>query len=381
MGHQADGSFFDAKREWSRRKDEILGYYLVPYLPKIAVLRRPVLIVDGFAGRGEFNDGEPGSPLIIARTVDKARAGLRVRVHCLFIERDLGLYAHLKEVTRDFPDTQVAHATFESCVEQIEERAKTCSVFLYLDPFTVEGIRWTALDRIFAALDRRQSIEVLMNFNVHSFCRRGLAALKMEQPDPSEEVPVSEWESSSTPIADSLSDVVGGDWWQNILTSQAAYPEKVTRITEAFCEKLRQRFREVCTYAVREKWQHRVPKYVLVFGSRSDHALELMNDAMCRAREKMAASDTEAPGLFEVRPEFVVPDSARLPALLAECSGSPTKRRELVIEVLRRAFCAYSSSEIRKAITAQIIAGRLASATGKSRVNDDVLIWRVEPKS
>ena len=49
--------FFDAKRDWSRYKDFILGYYLEPYIPKVNTLGKPILVVDCFAGRGEFGDG------------------------------------------------------------------------------------------------------------------------------------------------------------------------------------------------------------------------------------------------------------------------------------------------------------------------------------
>src|ERR1700683_3193361 len=65
--------FFEAKRPWSKYKDFILGYYLDPYIPKVATLKKPILIVDCFAGCGRFGDGEPGSPLIIAPIIKKWR--------------------------------------------------------------------------------------------------------------------------------------------------------------------------------------------------------------------------------------------------------------------------------------------------------------------
>ena len=46
--------FFKAKRPWSKYKDFILGYYLEPYIPKVATLKKPILIVDCFAGCGRF---------------------------------------------------------------------------------------------------------------------------------------------------------------------------------------------------------------------------------------------------------------------------------------------------------------------------------------
>lgn len=49
--------FFGKKKDWSRYKDFILSYYLEPYIPKVNKLNRPILVVDCFAGRGEFGDG------------------------------------------------------------------------------------------------------------------------------------------------------------------------------------------------------------------------------------------------------------------------------------------------------------------------------------
>ena len=40
-------------------KDFILNYYLEPYIPKVNTLKKPILIIDCFAGRGSFDDGQP----------------------------------------------------------------------------------------------------------------------------------------------------------------------------------------------------------------------------------------------------------------------------------------------------------------------------------
>lgn len=101
MPHRADNSFFDKKRPWSQQKDNILGYYLHPYLTKVSQLRKPILLVDGFAGPGKFLDGKLGSPLILCRQAETARQrGAEVSVLC--IERDEELFRRLG--TRKFDD-------------------------------------------------------------------------------------------------------------------------------------------------------------------------------------------------------------------------------------------------------------------------------------
>ncbi len=62
----ATEDFFNKKKDWSLLKDSIIDNYLEPYIRKILYARRPVFIIDCFAGKGKFDDGNPGSPLIIA---------------------------------------------------------------------------------------------------------------------------------------------------------------------------------------------------------------------------------------------------------------------------------------------------------------------------
>ena len=63
--------FFKRKRDWSKYKDLILDYYLGPYLQIVKQIRKPILVVDCFAGPGRFDDGQSGSPLIIAKHLQK----------------------------------------------------------------------------------------------------------------------------------------------------------------------------------------------------------------------------------------------------------------------------------------------------------------------
>ncbi|MFC1634935.1 hypothetical protein ACFL5Z_08835, partial [Planctomycetota bacterium] len=113
MGHKADKSFFNEKRHWSKRKDRILECYLPPYLSKIATQRHPILIVDAFAGPGKFGDGEPGSPLIICRSIQESLSkGLSVPVSALCIENDIELYSELSISIDPFTFAKAKHGKF-----------------------------------------------------------------------------------------------------------------------------------------------------------------------------------------------------------------------------------------------------------------------------
>lgn len=65
-------SFFKEKKVWSVVKDELLGCYLVPYFSKLLSTRIPILYVDCFAGKGKFDDGKNGSPLVAIECLNRS---------------------------------------------------------------------------------------------------------------------------------------------------------------------------------------------------------------------------------------------------------------------------------------------------------------------
>ena len=65
--------FFVEKKAWSVVKDELPGCYFMPYVSKILHTYRPLVYVDCFAGKGKFDDGNPGSPLIALEVIDKCQ--------------------------------------------------------------------------------------------------------------------------------------------------------------------------------------------------------------------------------------------------------------------------------------------------------------------
>ena len=116
MGRTKD--FFREKKEWSIIKDDILSWYLEPYITKILTNRKPLLIVDCFAGKGKFDDGNDGSPLIILKKVTNTSSKYKeARVLCAFIEKkyykELEANVSTYPITGVFPRVKVFKGTFE----------------------------------------------------------------------------------------------------------------------------------------------------------------------------------------------------------------------------------------------------------------------------
>ncbi len=380
MTHRAGDEFFEHKRLWSLRKDEILGCYLAAYLPKIMMLRKPVLIVDAFAGPGRFRDGEAGSPRIICRCVRETQdknltAPQPVSVWC--IERITTLHSQLVSNIEEFEFAHARNGAFGDFASEIAAQTRTSSVFLYVDPFTVEGLVWSELNRIFAGLGEGNSVEILLNLNSPSFVRRGLALLKSKVTAIDDDETPVDADNQVDATFDALDAVAGGRWWQELLTSSINYPAMVQEFVHEYCKRLSSRFSEVVSHAVKAKPHHQVPKYHLVFGTRHLDGLTLMNDEMVKSRRKLAdiARDLKQPTLFETRSEELVPDVDRLPAIILELAKNQIKRKLLIAQVIKGNFCEFHRTEIRGSIESLLQSKRLISETGKSRINDDVNVW------
>ena len=129
--------FFVEKKPWSKVKDELLGCYLKPYVAKILYTRKPLAYVDCFAGKGKFDDGNPGSPLI---ALDIFRQGLastkldgNARIGATFIDLnyasdlEMNLSAYKKRI-------KIVSGAYEDTIEELLKSKIGYNVFLYIDP-------------------------------------------------------------------------------------------------------------------------------------------------------------------------------------------------------------------------------------------------------
>ncbi|MBW8038671.1 MAG: three-Cys-motif partner protein TcmP [Planctomycetes bacterium] len=381
IGHKANKSFFEKKRQWSKRKDTILECYLPPYLTKIATQKAPILIVDAFAGPGKFGDGELGSPQIICQSVEIALSkGLSVNVSVMCIESEEELFKDLTKSIESFSFATANHGEFGDYIDEIERQAKNHSVFLYVDPWTVEGLEWERMDRVFQHLNiSNMSIEILLNFNAPSFVRRGLAALKLSIPESDPDIEDAEEIDApfaTPPSIERLNLVVSGDWWKTILSSTANFSSKVLDMTEGVCSRLSKRFKEVCYSPIKAQPHHTIPKYFLIFASRHPDALILMNDQMVKSRKTLAElAKPKEPTLFEMRPTDLVPDIETLPEVILKYVSKPTQRGIVILNIIRECFGQFAHKDIRGCIEQMLKDGKLRSETGKVRINDNVKIF------
>jgi len=360
--------FFQSKKPWSPYKDMILAYYLTPYLPKVCSLGKPVVVVDCFAGPGRFEDGTDGSPLIIAKAVRKI-AERGKTVSALFIEEKRKYFQQLKESVKDYRDVcRTVYGSFEDSAKEIADMGRNNTVFVYIDPYGIKSLRFDTLAGIYANIAKGSSVEVLLNFNASSLIRNGLAALKCRQQDDKEE----ELDRTMTPA--DIDTIAGGDYWRGIVTRENPFPDKEAQCVSEYMRLMKRYFDEVCSYGIKEKYEHAIPKYRLLFGSRHEDAFILMNDAICNARDKFLGKQRVDGYLFDMRANDEIHDPHRLHKVIVDSLTTSLPRKKLIVRAMHGVFAEYKNSEYKRMIGSLLKEGKFCSKSGKTRINDHELL-------
>ena len=163
--------------EHTETKHELLEKYLGGWLAILGTRNRKLLVVDGFAGNGEYSEGEGGSPVIIYLKANELIAAGKVdQVICLFVERNEENFEDLRSVLDGLPQNPsievVAHhpAEFEDVVENLFEKYPDRNVipsFWLIDPFGFTGMGFEIVKKIMSLT----SSEVFINLMIRDIGR------------------------------------------------------------------------------------------------------------------------------------------------------------------------------------------------------------------
>lgn len=141
------------KIHWERRrhtqaKHQVLVDYLAAWIPILGRRFDDLILIDGFAGPGRYEDRAPGSPLLMyeayARHPD--RSDLATRAHFFFIEKHPGRAAALRaEIAKRkaVPDIEVEmiegdyDQEFPGLLARLKQRwpRELPPIFAFIDPF------------------------------------------------------------------------------------------------------------------------------------------------------------------------------------------------------------------------------------------------------
>jgi len=158
--------FHAERKAWSQIKHRILGSYLSLFLGKLGGRGDHVYYVDGFAGQGRYDDGQDGSPLIVADIAANPTQTSRVGVlKCINVEADENTFQNLERATAPYAEQGIVknyHARLEDVLPSILQDIGESTAFFFIDPFGTEGAELSTLETI---KKRRGKTEVLVRYD------------------------------------------------------------------------------------------------------------------------------------------------------------------------------------------------------------------------
>lgn len=148
----------------TRGKHHVLHAYLGAWFPILGRWNGRILFIDGFAGPGEYEKGEPGSPLIALQALRDHRAKhlISAEVGFWFIEKDARRAAHLRGLVEGLQDQLPTNCKIEVECGPFDEtmtaalndldaqKRKLAPAFVMIDPFGVSGTPMKVVKRILA---------------------------------------------------------------------------------------------------------------------------------------------------------------------------------------------------------------------------------------
>lgn len=296
--------FFKEKKEWSKIKDTLLGGYLPQYFQKVLFTQKPIYYVDCFAGKGKFDDGQDGSPMIamqsIHNSVSKSKLEpqkLQDAIRPYFIELNHAdaLQENLKAAP-PFPGTyHVIGGRFEDEICGILSNRRGDNVFLYIDPYGIRALNSQLFAKI-QGFDFR-SFEMLINFNSFGFFRDACRVLKVDytQDEAFRDLDdLVEYEPTLVDVSSDseqlLTDIAGGIYWKDIVRDYQqgrinGYQAEM-RLSTEYKEHLKTRHTYVLDMPIRLKKEYR-PKYRMIHVSDHPDACFLMAQNMLSRKDEL----------------------------------------------------------------------------------------------
>lgn len=296
-----NSDFFKEKKIWSEVKDDLLACYLKPYLSKVMSMKKPILYIDGFAGKGMFDDGKPGSPLIAVECIQQCIDSFRnanygapaPEISSCFIE---ALHAdelrrHLQE--QSYQSFRVRSGTFQNNILEALKLAgrnhADTNVFLYVDPYGVKVLNaglFAKLPEYFA------TAELLINFNSFGFIREGCRVMDVAFRELESEIlsDLVESDPSNAKSIMELNEAVGGNYWQQVIIDyrdkRCDCYEAEKRLSELYKAHLRETYTYVLDMPIRLKPGHH-PKYRMVHATNHPDGCVLMADNISKRTDRL----------------------------------------------------------------------------------------------
>jgi three-Cys-motif partner protein len=347
--------FFVAREDWSRRKHLILGYYLKPAAPKLKTASRDgrVIVLDGFAGRGQYENLDPGSPVHIATVASECRSWSKsVDIRVFNIEKDPENFKILEDATKKFVENGIVdnfNVPFSDYKNVISEKIGNCPLIAFIDPFKPTDLPY---HDVFPLLNRLYLTEIFIIFHTPSVYRVICTLMASAKTSPAQRV-----KNGSV-----LDKIFGGDSWKTLIDSESLTSEDVVkcyveRLLKDYSSGRRSAF--AYTHEINARYESNLKYHVIFLTSHAD-GVKLINDAFCAERKDVYFKDVEKkpPTLnFDEFPDPIENQEFRKSALIDQIIDIILRSdrqiwgfEDLVFESLKQQFGNYSVTEHKNAV-------------------------------
>lgn len=294
--------FFKAKNHWSEIKDRLLGCYLTPYFQKVLMTGQPIFYVDCFAGKGKFDDGNPGSPLIALQARDSclSRTTLQSgngRIDTCFIDLNYAqeLRSNIALFNNDYGQPNVVSGKYEEKIEELLSSRHGVNVFLYIDPYGIKALDSALFDKF--KTFGFNTLEMLINFNSFGFFRDACRVMRVDYKNDEALWDLDDLvEYMPTPVnaskqsEDLLISIAGGDFWKAIVEDYRAKKingyQAERRLSTEYKQRLRQRYGYILDMPIRLKAGQR-PKYRMIHVCDHEDGCFLMAQNMQKRKDEL----------------------------------------------------------------------------------------------
>jgi len=272
--------FFESRRTAAVLKHGIIRRYVRPFAAKTgsASAGHKVVIVDGYAGAGRYEDGSPGSPELIIQ----ALSPLNDRdVTCYFVEQDQTTFDSLCTVLAELNPGQSIKCVplsggIEDRFDELLGASKDIPLFVFLDPLGF-GLPFERIAHVFdsrPAARYSPATEVMFRIDSQSIYRtRGALLSDAEYP-------------GKVAQLGRLDDTAGGDWWRDPAMAGLDTSSYLTWFIDELFQRLRQRTKAGGWKVELRHDPDHLPAYYLIFLTRHPAGMDVFSACLSSAQEE-----------------------------------------------------------------------------------------------
>ncbi|MDT5158042.1 MAG: hypothetical protein QOH51_2399 [Acidobacteriota bacterium] len=365
-------NFFANPKIWSKRKHRLLGKYLPPFSAKVGSWAKLIYCVDGFAGAAKYEDGSPGSPLMMAQLADKAATWRRpVNLRLINVENAPDHYQSLKHVTQFWESTGVVtnlQGRFGELGSTILSMISDNPALFFIDPY---GPTYVLFSHLLPILKRPQrTTELIINFDSDGLRR---IADTMH----SRAVTERAVKASRTNI-ENVTEIIGSDRWEKLFREgHLSTQERERGLLRIYMENISKYDYTVTAYPVR-KSRNDSPKYFLVYCTRHPDGIVLMSNFIREEEDTLLEEGTDEQQLtlseeFNQLQQEIIWRRKELLDLILEYlkENKQTTRGNIRKHFSFQSFGGFSDKDYNAVVKELIHANRLLPRHGKKQINDD----------